>query len=81
MTIELRPEHLAWLNTQVAAGLFTSEQAAFDAMFPAKDDVWAKIYIDEAIADIEAGNVTAWDATTLRAQLHTHYPELNSDQN
>ena len=78
MKVELRPEQQAWLEAQVSAGMFASEQDAFDAMFPAEDDAWAQPYIDEALADVKAGHTDAWDVEELRAKLHEAHPELKS---
>ena len=66
MNIRLKPDTEEWLKTQVAEGRFESIEDAVEALvlddrLQAKlndeDLSWAKPYIDEGLADLEAGRV------------------------
>ncbi|MBW0003121.1 MAG: hypothetical protein JO216_06510 [Hyphomicrobiales bacterium] len=67
MTLTLTPEQEAWLAAHVASGDFASTEDAIHRMIAAgmaeraeleHDDLtWAKPYVDEAIADVELGEV------------------------
>jgi predicted transcriptional regulator len=64
MNIRLKPDTEEWLKAQVAEGRFSSVEDAVEALvaddraqaeLDATDLSWAKPYIDEGLADIEAG--------------------------
>ena len=65
MDIRLKPETEEWLKAQVAEGHFVSVEDAVEslviehqltqAQLDSADLSWAKPYIDEGLADIEAG--------------------------
>jgi len=66
--LTLTPEQEAWLAAHVASGDFASTEDAIRRMIAAgmveraeleQDDLtWAKAYVDEAIADVERGEVS-----------------------
>ncbi|MBV8449827.1 MAG: hypothetical protein JO357_07345 [Hyphomicrobiales bacterium] len=68
MILTLTPEQEAWLAAHVASGDFASTEDAIRRMIAAgmveraeleQDDLtWAKPYVDEAIADVERGEVS-----------------------
>ncbi|MBV8835660.1 MAG: hypothetical protein JO000_03920 [Alphaproteobacteria bacterium] len=65
MNIRLKPDTEEWLKTQVAEGRFSSIEDAVEmlvvdaklnqAILDNQDWSWAKPYIEEGLADIEAG--------------------------
>ncbi len=63
MNITLPPEQQKWLETQVAAGSFSSIDEALsvavaDLMAIHNDDfAWAKPYVDEARASVARGDI------------------------
>jgi antitoxin ParD1/3/4 len=67
VTVTLTPEQEAWLAARVAKGDFASPEAAVRHLLDAsmadyvkieQDDLaWAKPYVDEAIAQVERGEV------------------------
>jgi len=67
MVISLTPDQEAWLNAHVARGDFTSVEDAARQLIDeriaerateARDDLaWAKVYVDEALADVARGDV------------------------
>ncbi len=67
MTITLTPEQEAWLKAHVACGDFSSiedaarqlidERIAARAAEESDDLAWAKPCVDEALADVERGDV------------------------
>jgi antitoxin ParD1/3/4 len=67
MNIRLKPDTEKWLETQVAQGHFESIEDAVESLvvehqmkqaeLDAADLSWAKPYIDEGLAAIEAGDV------------------------
>jgi antitoxin ParD1/3/4 len=69
MTITLTPEQEAWLKAHVAHGDFSSieeaarqlidERIAERATEESDDLAWAKPCVDEALADLERGDVIA----------------------
>jgi antitoxin ParD1/3/4 len=68
MTITLTPEQLAWINARVAQGDFSSVEEAARQLIDeriaelaiADDDLaWARPLVDEALAQIERGEVMA----------------------
>lgn len=65
MNIRLKPDTEEWLKVQVAEGRFRSLEEAVEALVDedkfmqgklGADLSWAKPYIDEGLADLEAGN-------------------------
>jgi antitoxin ParD1/3/4 len=85
MKIDLTPEQEAWLAQQVKAGAFGSVQEAARAAIEAvmreeagvdsEDCLWAKPYIDEAIAELDRGEGAPCDQVfaELRDKL-AHLP-------
>ena len=67
MTITLDPDQQAWLEARVASGDFASveeaarqliaERIAEVALEESDDMAWAKPYVDEALAEVERGEV------------------------
>jgi antitoxin ParD1/3/4 len=67
MTITLHPDQIAWLEARVASGEFASleeaarrlidERIAERALEESDDMTWAKPYVDEALAEVERGEV------------------------
>jgi predicted transcriptional regulator len=67
MNIRLKPDTEEWLKAQVAEGRFESIEQAVEILLEegrlnqealdAEDLSWAKPYIDEGLADLEAGRV------------------------
>ena len=67
MNIRLKPDTEEWLKSQVAEGRYTSieeavevlvaEERAEQALLDAADLSWAKPYLEEGLAAIEAGQV------------------------
>ena len=64
MTISLTPEQQAWLTAHVARGDFASIEEAVRQLLDERiaertieddDLVWAKPYVDEALAEVERG--------------------------
>ena len=71
MTISLTPERLAFLRAHVTRGEFASieeaarqlldERIAERSIEEADDLAWAKPYVDEALAEIERGEILPLD--------------------
>jgi antitoxin ParD1/3/4 len=69
VAITLTPEQEAWVATRVAKGEFASPEAAVRRLIDAsmadyasivQDDLaWAKPYVEEAIAQVDRGEVVA----------------------
>jgi predicted transcriptional regulator len=67
MNIRLKPDTEEWLKTQVAEGRFESLEQAVEVLLEESrsnlelldkvDLSWAQPYIDEGLADLEAGRV------------------------
>jgi antitoxin ParD1/3/4 len=67
MTITLHPDQIAWLEARVARGDFASledaarqlidERIAERALEESDDMAWAKPYVEEALAEVERGEV------------------------
>jgi antitoxin ParD1/3/4 len=67
MTITLKPDQEAWIRTRVASGDFASveeaarqlidERIAERALEESGDLAWARPYIEEALAEVERGEV------------------------
>jgi len=67
MTITLKPDQEAWLETRVARGDFASieeaarqlidERIAEHELEESDDMAWAKPYVDEGLAALERGDV------------------------
>jgi predicted transcriptional regulator len=76
MDIRLKPDTEEWLKAQVAEGRFGSvdeavEALVADARLDAMDLSWAKPYIDEGLAAIEAGDVIP--AEQVHAELRAKF--------
>jgi predicted transcriptional regulator len=80
MNIRLKPDTEEWLKAQVAEGRFESiedavESLVMDDRLEAKladeDLSWAKPYIDEGLADLEAGRV--YPAEQVHAELRARF--------
>ena len=81
MNIRLKPETEEWLKTQVAEGRFESLEDAVEVLvavdrseqerLDAMDWSWAKPYIEEGLAAIEAGDVIPAEEVhaEIRAQV------------
>jgi len=83
MDITLTPEQEAWLQARVASGDFASvedaarqlidERIAERAVEENDDLAWAKPYVDEALADIDRGDLLSLEeheaGTALRLAL------------
>jgi antitoxin ParD1/3/4 len=66
MTITLDPDQQAWLEARVASGDFASVEEAARQLIAERiaeltledeDMAWAKPYVDEALAEVERGEV------------------------
>ena len=67
MTVTLHPDQEEWLKTRVASGDFVSVEEAARQLIDERiaereaeesDEMeWAKPYVDEALADVERGDV------------------------
>ena len=76
MTITLDPDQEAWLRTRVAKGDFASvedaarqllaERIAELALEENDDMAWAKPYVDEALAEVERGDVVSLEEHEAR---------------
>ena len=76
MTITLTPEQMAWIDERVARGEFESHEdaarrlvdvAIFDHIALEHDDLaWAKPLVDEALAQVERGEVISHDEHLAR---------------
>ena len=76
VTVTLTPEQEAWLAARVAKGDFASPEAAVRRLLDAsmadyanieQDDLaWAKPYVDEAIAQVERGEVLTLEEHNAR---------------
>ncbi len=76
MTITLDPDQEAWLRTRVAKGDFASvedaarqllaERIAELALEENDDMAWAKPYVDEALAEVERGDVISLEEHEAR---------------
>ena len=76
VTVTLTPEQEAWLEARVANGDFASPEAAVRQLLDASmadhakvehDDLaWAKPYVDEAIAQVERGEVLSLEEHNAR---------------
>ena len=83
MTITLTPEQQAWIDAHVARGEYASAEHAARSLIDAaildvksldEDDLaWAKPFVDEALAEVERGDVMSFDEyqTDMRAFLET----------
>jgi predicted transcriptional regulator len=81
MNIRLRPDTEEWLRAQVAEGRFKSIEDAVEmlvvdarlnqSILDSQDWSWAKPYIDEGLAALEAGDVIPADEVyaELRARF------------
>jgi len=77
MNIRLKPDTEEWLKTQVAEGRFESVEQIFEvlvaeerssqAKLDATDLSWAKPYVDEGLADLDAGRV--YPAEQVHAEI------------
>ena len=78
MAITLKPDQEAWLKSRVASGDFASvEEAALQlideriaerAAEETGDLVWAKPYVDEALADVTQGSVITLEEHEARTE-------------
>jgi antitoxin ParD1/3/4 len=76
MTITLDPDQEAWLEARVASGDFASveeaarrliaERIAELALEENDDMAWAKPYVDEALAEVERGEVISFEEHEAR---------------
>ncbi len=83
MNIRLKPDTEEWLKAQVAEGHFKSVDDAVEALIAeyqitqaqldAADLSWAKPYIDEGLADLEAGRVIP--AEDVHAELRAMFKQ------
>ena len=80
MNIRLKPDTEEWLKAQVAEGRFNSVEDAVEALvaddraqaeLDAADLSWAKPYIEEGLADIEAGRTVP--AEQVYAELRAKF--------
>ena len=81
MNIRLKPDTEEWLNAQVAEGRFDSVEEAVEALvaedrleqerLDSMDLSWAKPYLEEGLADIEAGRTMP--AEQVRAELRAMF--------
>lgn len=81
MNIRLKPDTEEWLRTQVAEGRFESVEQAVEIYLEegrrnqeALDNAdlsWAKPYIDEGLADLEAGRV--YPAEQVHAEIRAMF--------
>ena len=77
MNIRLKPDTEEWLKAQVAEGRFESveqilevlvaEERSSQAKLDATDLSWTKPYIDEGLADLDAGRV--YPAEQVHAEI------------
>lgn len=77
MNIRLKPDTEAWLKSQVEEGHYNSIEEAVEVLVAEErlnqealdkaDLSWAKPYIEEALADLEAGRV--YPAEQVHAEL------------
>jgi antitoxin ParD1/3/4 len=75
MTITLTPEQMAWIDAHVARGDFPSVEEAVRQLIDERiaeraieDDnlSWAKPLVDEALAEVERGDVMSLDEHKAR---------------
>lgn len=76
MTITLDPDQEVWLNARVANGDFRSlehaarqlisERIAAHVLEENDDMAWAKPYVDEALAEVERGEVISFEEHEAR---------------
>jgi antitoxin ParD1/3/4 len=76
MTITLDPDQEAWLEARVASGDFASveeaarrliaERIAELALEESDDMAWARPYVDEALAEVERGEVMSLEEHEAR---------------
>ena len=76
MTITLNPDQEAWLKARVARGDFASvedaarqlidERIAERAVEESDDMAWARPFVDEALAEIERGEVISLEEHEAR---------------
>jgi antitoxin ParD1/3/4 len=75
MTITLTAEQLAWINAHVAEGDFPSVEAAARQLIDERiaersveddDFAWAKPLVDEALAEIERGEIVTLEEHDAR---------------
>jgi predicted transcriptional regulator len=81
MNIRLKPDTEEWLKTQVAEGRFESIEQAVEILLVEgrlnqealdhADLSWAKPYIDEGLADLEAGRV--YPAEQVHAEIRAMF--------
>ena len=85
MNIRLKPDTEEWLKAQVAEGRFESVEDAIEALviddrlhatLNEEDLSWAKPYIDEGLADLEAGRV--YPAEQVHAELRARFARPKS---
>ena len=86
MNIRLKPDTEEWLKAQVAEGRFESveevleilvaEERSSQARLDATDLFWAKPYIDEGLADLEAGHV--FPAEQVHAEIRALFSRSKS---
>ena len=86
MTITLTPEQMAWIDERVARGEYVSQEdaaqrlidAAIHGRTPADADdlAWAKPLVDEALAQVERGEVMSHQ--DYRASIETFFEKLKS---
>ena len=78
--MKLTPQQQEWLDSHVASGEFASVDEAIGALIDERmaveddDMLWAKPLIDEALADVDAGNFLTLDE--FNAQIDAHMAEL-----
>jgi len=81
MTVTLTADQQAWIRVHVAKGEFASEEDAVRALIDESivaramdaaddDDLWAKPFINEGLAQIERGETIALEESRRRNQLH-----------
>jgi predicted transcriptional regulator len=81
MNIRLKPDTEEWLRTQVAEGRFESIEQAVEILLEegrlnqealdGADLSWAQPYIDEGLADLEAGRV--YPAEQVHAEIRAMF--------
>ena len=78
MTITLKPDQEAWLQSRVASGDFASIEEAARQLIDERiaertaeedDDLaWAKPFVDEALADVTRGDVISREEHEARTE-------------
>ena len=80
MKVQLSDKTHAWIQAEIAAGHYTDESEALDALVdlhqaaqpsPEADLTWAKPFLDEAQADIDAGRLV--DGEQVHAKLRRQF--------